>query len=114
LTDDRRDRLLVAMAVVLTTLYLCIVFADAGTLAASVLDEAPPARRGVAMAASATVSNLAAFAGAACVGVMLGLAGGPAPQAAWLAAFATMGIGSAAGGIVVWLAARHSGQLPSA
>ena len=72
------------LSVVLTTLYLCIVFADAGTLAAAVLDETPPARRGVAMAASATVGNMAAFAGAACVGAMLGLAGGPASQSAWL------------------------------
>ncbi len=94
------------LAVILTTLYLCVVFADAGTLAASVLDEAPASRRGVAMAAMATVSNLAAFAGATCVGAILGLAGGPASQLAWLAAFATMGIASAAGGVALWLIAR--------
>jgi MFS family permease len=98
------------LSVALTTLYLCIVFADAGTLAAAVLDETPPARRGVAMAASATVSNMAAFAGTACVGAMLGLAGGPASQSAWLAAFATTGIGSAAGGVALWLTARSAAQ----
>lgn len=96
------------LAIALTTLYLCIVFADAGTLAASVLDAAPPARRGLAMAASATASNLAAFAGAACVGAILGFSGGPTSQTAWLAAFAAMGVGSAAGGVTVWLAGRTS------
>jgi MFS family permease len=94
------------LAVVLTTLYLCVIFADAGTLAASVLDETPAARRGVAMAAMATVSNLAAFAGAASVGAMLALAGGPASQLAWLAAFATMGAASVAGGVALWLITR--------
>jgi predicted MFS family arabinose efflux permease len=94
------------LAVVLTTLYLCVIFADAGTLAASVLDETPAARRGMAMAAMATVSNLAAFAGAACVGAMLAFAGGPASQLAWLAAFATMGAASIAGGAALWLIAR--------
>jgi predicted MFS family arabinose efflux permease len=94
------------LAVVLTTLYLCIVFADAGTLAASVLDETPATRRGAAMAAMATVSNLAAFAGAASVGATLALAGGPTSQLAWLAAFATMGAASIAGGAALWLIAR--------
>ena len=95
------------LSVVLTTLYLCIVFADAGTLTAAVLDEVPASRRGVAMAASATVGNMAAFAGAASVGAVLGLAGGPASQSAWLMAFATMGIGSAAGGFALWLSERN-------
>jgi MFS family permease len=94
------------LAVILTTLYLCVVFADAGTLAASVLDETPAARRGAAMATMATVSNLAAFVGAASVGTMLSLAGGPTSQLAWLAAFATMGAASLAGGVALWLIAR--------
>jgi predicted MFS family arabinose efflux permease len=97
-------------AILLTTLYLCFVFADAGTLSAAVLEESPPARRGVAMAASATVSNVAAFSGTAAVGAVLGLAGGPTSQAAWLAAFATMGLGSAAGGIALWIISRPARQ----
>ncbi len=95
-----------AVSVALTTLYLCVVFADAGTLSAAVLDEAPPQRRGVVMAASATIGNIAAFSGTACVGAMLSLAGGPSSQVAWIAAFATMGIGSAVGGLALWLTAR--------
>lgn len=99
-----------ALSVALTTLYLCVVFADAGTLSAAVLDEAPPQKRGAVMAASATVSNIAAFSGTACVGAMLGLAGGPTSQTAWIIAFATMGLGSALGGFALWLVNGRSAK----
>lgn len=95
-----------SVSIALTTFYLCLVFADAGTLPTAVLDETPPLRHGVAMAASATIGNIAAFAGAASVGAMLSLAGGPTSQAAWLIAFATMGLGSTIGGAVLYLTER--------
>jgi MFS family permease len=95
-----------SLLVVVTTLYLCFVFADAGTLPAAVLDETPPLRRGVAMAAAATIGNIAAFTGTATVGAMLNLAGGPSSQWAWVIAFATMGAGSAIGGATLWLSER--------
>jgi MFS family permease len=94
----------------LTTVYLCLVFADAGTLPAAILEETPPPRRGAALAAAATASNAGAFVGAATVGVVLDIAGGPTSQIAWLFAFATMGAGSVVGGLVLWAAARPATQ----
>ncbi|MCF8532265.1 MAG: MFS transporter [Reyranella sp.] len=100
----------VPLMIGLTTVYLCLVFADAGTLPAAILEETPPPRRGTALAAAATASNAGAFVGAVTVGVVLDIAGGPASQIAWLFAFATMGAGSVVGGLVLWAAARPATQ----
>jgi MFS family permease len=100
----------VPLMIGLTTVYLCLVFADAGTLPAAILEETPPPRRGAALAAAATASNAGAFVGAATVGVVLDIAGGPTSQIAWLFAFATMGAGSVVGGLVLWAAARPATQ----
>jgi hypothetical protein len=95
------------VSIVATTIYMCLVFADAGTLPAAVLDETPAAQRGTGLAAAATVGNFSAFIGVAAVGAILNLAGGTGSPLAWILAFAVMGSGSIVGGVLLLLSARR-------
>lgn len=89
--------------VAITTLYMCFIFADSGTLPAALLDEIPASSRGLGLAAAATVANAAAFLGTAAAGAVINHAGGTGSSIAWLTAFITMGAGSIIGGITVLL-----------
>ncbi len=91
------------VSIIATTIYMCLIFADAGTLPAAILDEIPAEQRGTGLAAAATVANLGAFLGVTAAGAVLNVAGGASSGTAWLFAFATIGAGSVAGGVVLRL-----------
>jgi MFS family permease len=92
-----------ALMVIVTALYQCLTFADAGIIPGAVLQETPPERRGLGLAALQTVSNIGAFLGAAAVGYAINQFGGPFSQSAWLGGFITMGAASVLGGVVLLL-----------
>lgn len=79
----------------LTYLYIAVVFADSGALAAGMVALAPRARRGAALAAYALSGNVGAATGAMACGALIAAAGGPTESAAWRLTFIAMAAGSA-------------------
>lgn len=78
----------------LSALYLCAVFADAGAIPAAMLTSTPPEARGAALAVLSASGNVAAFAGTAACGVVVGLFGGTGVVDAWRAGVLAMMVGA--------------------
>ena len=83
-----------------------VSFADVGTLGSGAVAHADPARRGAALSIYALAGFASGFAGPAAVGCVLGWFGGVGSEAAWTAAFLTMGLGSTVTGIALWTTRR--------
>jgi MFS family permease len=86
-------------------LYSAFISADSAALTSGVLDVAPPASRGTAMAVYSTVGFAAASAGTFAVGAMLDLMGGQS-HASWMLAFAMMGVPNILGILAIRRASR--------
>ena len=83
------------LAVAALILYNAAVLGDSGALTAGVVDAAERELAGATLALHSLVGFLGGALGPVAVGIVLGVAGGPAAPLAWLAAFAVMGFGSA-------------------
>jgi MFS family permease len=95
-----------AIAIALLTAYSMFVLADSATLTAGFVAAAPPELRGAAMG----VYSLAGFAGGmlgpTLFGTALDFAGGADRHAAWVWAYAALGVGGFAAPLIVRLAGR--------
>jgi MFS family permease len=89
-----------ALLIVAVCLYSAFISADSAALTSGVLDVAPPASRGTAMAVYSTFGFAAASAGTFAVGAMLDLMGGQS-TASWTLAFAMMGAPNIIGALVI-------------
>jgi len=96
---------------ILVFLLLCVYFlfvmGDSAALTAGLIAAAPPQRRGAAMALHSFIGFGAGFLAPVVFGVMLDVAGGNTKVVAWGLAFASLGLGVAAGPLAfVWYRAR--------
>jgi hypothetical protein len=80
--------------------YGWFVSADSAALTSGILQVAPPASRGTAMAVYSTLGFASASAGTFAVGAMLDLAGGQS-VGAWMLAFALMGAPNLVGALAI-------------
>jgi predicted MFS family arabinose efflux permease len=85
--------------------YSALISADSAALTSGVLDVAPPASRGTAMAVYSTLGFAAATAGAFAVGAVLDLLGGQS-STSWMAGFVIMAVPNLLGAYVVGRASR--------
>lgn len=76
-------------------LYVCTIFSDAGALTPAGLACAPPEDRGAVLALQSAASNTAAFVSSIACGLVLYLAGGVESTAAWQWAIVMLAAGSA-------------------
>jgi MFS family permease len=95
-------------------LFLLLAYAitlpgDSGVLTSGMTLAAEPEVRGATMALHSMVGFGIAALGGAAVGLAIDWAGGPTTDAAWRAAFLVMGIGIAAGPLVIGWARRTGG-----
>ena len=86
-------------------LYSAFISADSAALTSGILDVAPPASRGTAMAMYSTLGFAAATAGTFAVGALLDLVGGESTFS-WTLAFLLMGVPNLVGAIAVSRASR--------
>ena len=86
-------------------LYSAFISADSAALTSGILDVAPPASRGTAMAMYSTLGFAAATAGTFAVGALLDLVGGESTFS-WTLAFLLMGAPNLVGAIAVSRASR--------
>ena len=85
--------------------YSALISADSAALTSGVLDVAPPASRGTAMAVYSTLGFAAATAGTFAVGAVLDLLGGQSTLS-WMIAFLLMGAPNLIGAMAVGRASR--------
>ena len=94
-----------AVVIAIVCLYSALISADSAALTSGILDVAPPASRGTAMAVYSTVGFAAAAAGTFAVGALLDLLGGQ-NFVNWTLAFALMGAPNLLGAVIVAKARR--------
>jgi len=97
------------LVLALLVVYAMLVMAESGTLTAGLVAAVPPELRGAAMG----LYSLAGFGGGLLGPVLFGTAfdaaGGSANHAAWIVAYAAIGMGCLAAPLVVKLASRRNG-----
>jgi len=86
-------------------LYSAFISADSAALTSGILDVAPPASRGTAMAVYSTLGFAAASAGTFAVGALLDVLGGESTFS-WTLAFIMMGAPNLVGAVVISRASR--------
>jgi len=94
-----------ALVIVAVCVYSAFISADSAALTSGVLDVAPAASRGTAMAMYSTFGFAAASAGTFAVGAMLDLMGGQS-NVSWMVAFAMMGAPNIVGTLAIRRASR--------
>lgn len=99
-----------AAVVVLSLVYGMTVTGDSASITAGVVAAADPDHRGAAMAVHSCIGFAGASAGPIVFGVVLDAMGGASSTLAWGLAFATMGLGAAAGPAAVALLSRERGR----
>jgi MFS family permease len=97
-----------AVVLTLLTVYAMFVMAESGTLTAGLVAAAPAELRGAAMGLYSLVGFGGGLLGPVVFGAALDLAGGAASRAAWIAAYAAIGLGCLAAPIVARIAANRA------
>lgn len=85
----------------ITVVYVCTIFADAGALTAGLLVRVPLAERGAALALQSIASNSGACIAVAFCGFVLQSSGGASSAFAWQVTILTVGAGSAVTAVVM-------------
>ena len=98
-------RLSWTLLIVAVCVYSALISADSAALTSGVLDVAPAASRGTAMAVYSTFGFAAASAGTFAVGAMLDLMGGQS-NTSWMLAFLMMGAPNLVGSLAIRRASR--------
>ncbi|RVT96171.1 MFS transporter [Rhodovarius crocodyli] len=80
---------------ILSAVYVCAIFSDAGSLTPAILVRVPVAERGAALALQSTAGNLAAFLATIVAGLVLNAGGGVSEPGAWRLAMLSILAGSA-------------------
>jgi MFS family permease len=94
-----------SVIIIVVCAYSALISADSAALTSGVLDVAPPASRGTAMAVYSTLGFAAATAGTFAVGAALDLLGGQSTSS-WMAGFIVMGLPNLVGAVAVGRASR--------
>jgi MFS family permease len=101
-----------ALVLALLIAYSMLVMAESGTLTAGLVGAVPSELRGAAMGLYSLAGFAGGLLGPVVFGAALDAAGGNAGRAAWIVAYASIGIGCLAAPLVVKLATRTSGTPP--
>jgi len=96
------------LVLALLLVYSMLVMAESGTLTAGMVAAAPPGLRGAAMGLYSLVGFGGGLLGPVVFGTALDLAGGAGSRAAWLAAYAAIGMGCLAAPIVARIGANRA------
>ncbi|WP_158292271.1 MFS transporter [Paracraurococcus ruber] len=96
------------VVLMLSIVYACAIFSDAGALTPAMLVRVAPAERGAALALVSAAGNLAAFASTIAFGLVLHLAGGAASADAWRIAILTTAAGSAVTAVAMFRLDRRA------
>jgi MFS family permease len=97
-----------ALVLALLVVYSMLVMAESGTLTAGLVGAAPAELRGAAMGLYSLVGFGGGLLGPVVFGAALDLAGGAGSRAAWIAAYAAIGMGCLAAPIVARIAAHRA------
>jgi len=97
------------LVLALLVVYAMLVMAESGTLTAGLVAAVPPELRGAAMGLYSLAGFGGGLLGPVLFGTALDAAGGSASHAAWIVAYAAIGMGCLAAPLVVKLASRRNG-----
>ncbi len=92
---------------VLTLIYQCAGFSDAGSLPVGIMSHAAPSARGAVLAVQVTLTNIGSFIGAWTCGIVLSATGGTGSLTAWRWCLFAMLASSAVSGLAM-LAVRRT------